>query len=221
MDTSHLNNAHSSFLVSALLLTAILSLWSMPSRSYAQTHQSQTARANIHGLKQGVLVFGIPDQKSKIEFLRNTLSEEQISKNERRRMERMLNQAITERDSFKIALTKALEANYTFSSFLITNASQMDVVKDSLMQSWTSQGDSSRVYQVRRSVTESGADALIISDWRGKRMTRPFPYYVRLTRVSAFFEALLGSPTITWKDMDVVIEKLDKRLHAFHARVNR
>lgn len=221
MDVNHLNNAHSCFLVSSLLVTALLSIWCMPTQVHAQTDQARNAGEHIQALKQGVLIFGVPDQKSKINFLQRALSEGQISKNERRRMDRLLHQAIMERDSFQTALSKALEANYSFSDFMITNASKMEVRKDSLLQNWTGQGDSSYVYMARLSVTESGADALIISDSGGKRLTRPFPYYVRITRLSAFFDALLGTSVVTWKDLNLVIEKLDKKLHAFYARVNR
>lgn len=221
MDVNHLNNAHSCFLVSSLLVTTLLSIWGMPRQVHAQTDQSRNASEHIQALKQGVLIFGVPDQKSKIEFLRRALSDDQISKNEHRRMDRMMHQAIMERDSFQTALSKALEANYSFSGFMITNASKIEVLKDSLLQSWKGQGDSSHLYVARPGVTESGADALIISDSGGKRLARPFPYYVRITRLSAFFDALLGSSVVTWKDLNAVIEKLDKKLHAFYAKVHR
>ncbi|NND09388.1 MAG: hypothetical protein HKN87_23695 [Saprospiraceae bacterium] len=216
-----MNNAHSSSVVLSILTWILAISMGIPILGTAQVHPSTKPVSHIHQLKQGVLIFGAPDQRKKIEFLQMHLSSDQISPKERERTEELLMQTKLERDSFYRALCSAVQTHYTFSEYVVTQAHLMGSVKDSILITWQDQGRQAEIFFVRRGSVESGADALIITDVNGKVLSRPFPYYVRTTKISALFEAFFGSADITWKDLNIVIEKLDKKLHVHHTKVNR
>ncbi len=176
-----------------------------------------TAAEHIHSLREGVLIFVLAEQQRKIDFLINERGSEQ-SERQRRRTERLLQATITERDSFNLALKQAVKKHYTFSAYTFTTPSKCAEIKDSLEHELSQKGGRAAIFFAARSVTESGADALMISDRQQHPLTRPFPYYVRLTKVSSAFDAFFGAGSFSWRDLNKVVEKLSRRLAHYYEK---
>ncbi len=164
-------------------------------------------------IRKSTVYFIIPTSAAKLTYLREEVSQTQ-SPGRRRRLENMLATAQSEIDSFASAIRIAVNEHYSFSSY--------DFVADTTVKSLLLEKgkDHEEIYLVRRSKTESGADALILVDSDLRPLGRPIPYYARLTRFSSFFDAFLGQSNYSWKDLNEVIRKWSNKLETYYENVD-
>ncbi len=173
----------------------------------------------IRDLHRGTLLVVLPTYQQKLWALERQI-EEAPSQVRKQKLQGLYDFAVAERDSFQVALRQAVEQQYHFGLF--------DFVYDSdLRSSRTGQPDSAAGappewptprFFLQRRPTESGADALVIMDAHRNVLQRPFPYYVRITRMSSFFDAFIGKAKYAWRDLDQVMAKLNRKLEHYHVR---
>ncbi len=191
-----------------LLIQLALACLSMQMLSAQQTNK-QVANTHINELRNGTLVFIIPSYGQKIEVLQDLLLQNDLSEKERKRTEKVLQRTQSEQDSFATALRHAVDLEYHFSAYAFEKA-------DSTPLHNNTEGLQQPFYYVKRGTTESGADALLIMDDSGNTLEKPFPYYVRLVKVSAIFDSFFGVAEYEWKDLSKVINKMNRNLHKFY-----
>lgn len=168
---------------------------------YTQTDPEKFASQ----IKTAKIYFVTPTAHLKLNALRKDLSqgadEKQIS-----RIEKMIQSEKMDADSFSRALINAVENEFKIAPYAF--------LPDTAVRSFIKRErrDSSLIFIVRRSKTESGADALILHDAQLKPLTRPIPYFARLTGFSSFVDALFGKTRYNWKNLDLVIRKWSERL---------
>lgn len=186
-------------------LIALLCVIAM-SKGYCQ-RLVDPALANIRDLKSGTLWIVLQTFDAKIEALRAELQSDPTQT----RAQKMLDQSVAERDSFNLAIQSSIVSLYRFSTFKFIHDSALTTVLDSL-RSKDAQGH----YFLDHSYTENGAGALVISDLNRKKLTKPFPYFVRTVKVSVLIDTIFGGKDQTWRYVRDAVKKLDDRLHKFY-----
>jgi hypothetical protein len=161
----------------------------------------------VSTLRKSTVYFVLPTATNKLAALK----EEAARTHKSNRQKRLLNRIEAEQlevDSFNVALRAAVSRHYSFSAY--------DFIADtSVKQLLSTKKTDPDIYLVRRATTESGADALVLSDFRMRPLSRPIPYYARLTRFSSFFDAFVGKDVFSWRDLNEVIRKWSARLETF------
>lgn len=167
----------------------------------------------IQDIKESTVYFVIPTSAAKLTVLEEEVSQSQ-NPGRRRRLEKLLHTTQSEIDSFASAIRIAVAEHYSFSAY--------DFVADTTVKSFLLEKgkDHEKIYLVRRSKTESGADALILVDFDLRPLSRPIPYYARLTRMSSFFDAFFGQSNYSWKDLNEVIRKWSSKLENYYKKVD-
>jgi hypothetical protein len=168
----------------------------------------------MRDIRKSTLYFIIPTSAAKLTVLQEEVSQSQ-NPGRRRRLENLLVTEQSEIDSFASAIRIAVTEHYSFSPY--------DFVADTIVRSLLQEKreDHKEIYLVRRSKTESGADALILVDSDLRPLGRPIPYYARLTRISSFFDAFFGQSNYSWKDLNEVIRKWSNKLENYYEKVER
>lgn len=172
--------------------------------------QSETHRI-IQEVRNSTVYFIIPTSAAKLTVLQEEVSQSQ-NPGRRRRLENLLVTEQSEIDSFATTIRTAVTKHYSFSSY--------DFIADTLVRSLLleKEKDHEKIYLVRRSKTESGADALILVDSDLRPLGRPIPYYARLTRMSSFFDAFFGQSNYSWKDLNEVLRKWSGKLETYYEK---
>ncbi len=170
-------------------------------------------RGIIQDVRNSTVYFIIPTSAAKLTVLQEEVSQ---SKNpgRRRRLENLFVTEQSEIDSFASAIRTAVTKHYSFSPY--------DFIADTLVRSLLLEKgkDHEEIFLVRRSKTESGADALILVDSDLRPLGRPIPYYARLTRMSSFFDAFFGQSNYSWRDLNEVIRKWSGKLETYYEKVD-
>ena len=161
-------------------------------------------------LKTAKFYFVTPTANLKMAALQEKLQKAQDLP-KRERIKNRISRARIEADSFSHALRNAVARHFRFTDF--------DFVADtSLKQLLDLPLSKDSVFIVRRSETESGADALIVHNSKMQPLERPVPYYARLTGLSSFIDALFGNTSCNWKDLEKVIDKWSQRMEEYASR---
>lgn len=161
----------------------------------------------VSNLRKSTVYFVLPTATDKLAALKEDAARATKPNQKKRLLSRIEAQKL-EVDSFSVALRAAVSRYYSFSAYdFITDTS----VKQLLSTNKTDPD----IYLVRRATTESGADALVLSDFRMRPLSRPIPYYARLTRFSSFFDAFFGKDFFSWRDLNEVIRKWSVRLETY------
>jgi hypothetical protein len=172
----------------------------------------EASEFSIANLKKATVYFVLPTEFSKIAVLMDEASTTQ-NQRQKEHLLKLINREKMEADSFSRALQHAVDLYYTFSAFTFIPDS---VLKQMVLQS---NDDSTSIFIVRRSTTESGADALVLHDRTMQPLPRPLPYYARLGRFTSFIDAFFGKSDYVWRDLDGAIRKWSERLEAFYEKV--
>lgn len=183
--------------------------WALVLSPSTHAQAELSAQEHIRRLHESELIFVLPENDAKQKQLRHTLLHDELTPRQRKRLERLLQNSLIEQDSFDRTLRLAVEEAYAFSPYRFVRS-------DTLQQWLGQQQDDAIFYLVFRGATESGADALLITDESGNVLSRPFPYFARLFRISAFFDTFFGNQMYAWRDLNKVIQKWNDRLQQFY-----
>ncbi len=163
--------------------------------------------AIVSNLRKSTVYFVLPTATDKLAALKEEATRA-TKPNQKIRLLSRIEAEKLEVDSFSVALQAAVSRYYSFSAY--------DFIADtSVRQLLSTKKTDPDIYLVRRATTESGADALVLSDFRMRPLSRPIPYYARLTRFSSFIDAFFGKDAFSWRDLNEVIRKWSARLEAF------
>lgn len=161
-------------------------------------------------LKMAKFYFVTPTANQKMAALQEELQKAQDLP-KRERIKNRISRARIEADSFSHALRNAVVRHFHFADY--------DFVADtSLKQLLDLPLSKDPVFIVRRSETESGADALIVHNLKMQPLEPPVPYYARLTGLSSFIDAFFGNTSFNWKNLEKVIDKWSQRMEEYASR---
>ena len=179
--------------------------WSSPA-------QEKPVRDLIENLRNGTLYVVMPTHQKKVTALRAQLTKD-LSKGETARTTKLLRDTEKERDLFIEGLQTAFDKAYRFSDHIF--------IPDQDLAKFLKEMDADQetyTFFLDYGLTENGAGALIISDYRRQPLKRPFPYFARTGRTSAIFDAFFGTNDPPWRDLTKVTMKLDQRLTKFYQK---
>ncbi|MCB0687547.1 MAG: hypothetical protein KDC53_13520 [Saprospiraceae bacterium] len=159
-------------------------------------------------LKTAKFYFVTPTATVKTDALRKECSritnQKQIN-----RLESRISAEQMEADSFSKDLIHTVESQFKFAEYeFIPDTSVKAFIKAHELEKES-------IILVRRAKTESGVDALILFNLDMQPLTRPVPYYARLSGLISFVDALFGQNLYNWRDLDTVISKWSERLQEF------
>ena len=159
-------------------------------------------------LKTATVYFVTPTAGNKIAVLKKELTRLSES-HSKARITQMIKREQMEADSFSRALITAVEQHFM--------AAKYDFIADTSIRTLLDdQNESSKpFFLVRRSKTESGVDALVLYNQRMIALSRPAPYYARLTGFTSFIDALFGKKVYNWNNLDKVIRRWSERIEDF------
>jgi hypothetical protein len=211
-------------------LAALLSSGPLSAQNTVQ-HEEQ-AMAAIANLHLGTLVVRLPSQRAKLEAMKSVMNTPTTSEAARRRLEAQIMQTEAENRTYCLDIMAAFQAKYDFSPVLFifdydTEALQSGQQRG-LFLNRSLETDSGialideRYFFLRFGTTgESGVEAMVITDARLRDLEKPFPFYQRLNDFTSFLNGLLffANPDRQEEDLLRVVEKLNKRLHKYRARV--
>ncbi|MBK8502027.1 MAG: hypothetical protein IPL46_07375 [Saprospiraceae bacterium] len=112
----------------------------------------ETSQLSIINLKKATVFFVLPTAFTKISVLRDRASAAQ-NQSEKEHLLKLIDREKMEADSFSKALQHAVQQHYTFSAYAY--------IPDSALKQMVNQSEetSTPIFIVRRTTTESGADA--------------------------------------------------------------
>jgi len=174
--------------------------------------QNEITRSQATKYQKRTLVVVIPTQRKKIAVLKKAIAEGDAS----RRSQELLQRTIAEQSLWQKEIMRAVQNHYTFSKsvFLMDSVLHRDLellpVFDYDFVSATLAREEAW-FMVRGNLV-SGAEALILQDERQQSLERPFPYYRKLNSISTLFESFFSSKKPRWKQLDLLIEKMNARL---------
>ncbi|MEO1513623.1 MAG: hypothetical protein AAFV95_01380 [Bacteroidota bacterium] len=187
------------------------SVWAQPASGEKETDAAagdplEQSIAAIKELKDGVLIVRLPSKHRKIEQLTQLLDNDKLSKRKRKRMQKLLDQAIEQRDRDGEGIWDAYTKNYDFSELYFTYDTSTVHLKNGLQSGFFLNAQkevdpsislAGRPFylvgkgKVRERENSPGLDAFVILDKDFKRMKGPFPYYARYKTISVSYTNLV------------------------------
>jgi hypothetical protein len=169
--------------------------------------QSADEPSGIATLESSTAIFVLSSSHQKVKTLKEEMANG--SARSRARLVKLLHKEQTEVDSFNRALQEAVISNYIFSEYVF--------LTDTLVSDWVSTVAADKKYFfIRKAKTESGAEALVMFDSNGQRLSRPIPYYAKIFRFSSVIDAFFGQADYSWRDLNQVVARWSERLQKFY-----
>ena len=201
---------------------ALLPLLMMLQLSFPQSLSAQAAipATAIMELKDGYLLVRMPTYKSKIDTLTAMTQRAQDPK-DKARFEKLLQDAIGERDTLLSDYVKAFKLNYHFSKVAyyfdydghnLNTASYYNMDGERIAVGDLS--DQHLFYLYFERTAESAMDALVIYDRFGGRLPNPFPNNFTRTGVNFLFLKISDKNFPMWR-----VGKMDKSLFRYYETV--
>lgn len=172
----------------------------------------------IGALKDGFLVIRMPSHRAKIDTLSAMVSRTSDPSN-KARMERILAEAIEERDNMIADYTLAFKNQYQFSKTTwFFDYEAQDVRKarhfnmDGQSVEWSDISRGPVFYLHFERTAESRIDALVIYDQSGKIVPAPFPNQFSRGGINFLFLKIADKKFPDWR-----VSQMNKRLYKFYA----
>lgn len=180
----------------------------------------QTPIEAIRELPQGTLIIRFPAFKNKIDTLESMIKRSPDNKDQR--LQKLLDEALQERDTLVEDYTAAFRENYDFSKVAyffdyesrdLKNAHYYNIDGSSLSYNQLHAGPVLYLFFTR--TTESKIDALVFHDRSLKPLAHPFPNNFSRGGLSFLFRKLSGETFAVWR-----VKQIDKKLTKFYNSVN-
>lgn len=148
------------------------------------------AKEHINALKEGYLTVVLPSEMRKLNELHKLSESESLSVAERERFKNEYDEVLTSRNAHNEAFIKAMKENFQFCDFqfiydfqLRTEAPEVNYAEADPFEHKQIEGPEYRLrFGKTKEAEHFGIEAIVITDSKGKDLSRPFPYYVSLNK---------------------------------------
>lgn len=215
-------------------LIAVLILGSLPFLIFCQNEKAGTSPIEV--LKNGCLVVRLESKHRKLKEISRLVEEGDLSDKTRATLSEKLGKMKSERDEKNKLWMEHFGKHFNFSKVLFTyDTTSMQVLKNQggkgsflnaqlEIDPQANLGNSDFVL-ARFGTTDSqegtGLSAMIFQNADFKDLTKPFPYYVKLTSFGYYFNKILAKNIAEPRMTEKVVKKANAKLKDYYLKVRK